>query len=376
MTFHRAALALLLISCLPPVSAQTATDQNKTDQNASDQKTTEPIQLPDSVAQGRLIRKVNPAYPPLARQARIQGTVVIGITITKTGDVENLQLESGHPMLAPAAVAAVRQWKYQPYLVNGDPVEVKTRVQVIFVLADSGINNATTPATDATGNRVRVSENIMRGLRIQEIDAAYPPLALKARIEGLVVLKEFVGKSGEVENLEIVSGDPLLAPAAIDAVKQWKYRPYVLNGEPLEVESLVRMNFTLLKKKEGSATDADLDALPKELVPEQTSPDETKSAAPSRIRVSSGVASQLLIRRVDPTYPPEARAKRIQGVVILQATIDPTGHVVELELISGDPLLAPAAIDAVRQWEYRPYLLNSQPLTVETKIQVNFTLED
>jgi TonB family protein len=361
MTYHRAALALFLISYLPQITAQTAT---------------EPIELSQGVAQGRLTRRVNPVYPPLARQARIQGTVVIGIIINKNGDVENLQVVSGHPMLAPAAVAAVRQWKYQPYLLNGDPVEVQTHVQVIFALADSGVNHVGTPAPDANVDRVRVSENVMRSFRIQEIDAAYPPLALKAKTEGLVVLKEFVGKSGDVENLEIVNGDPLLAPAAIDAVKQWKYRPYLLNGEPVEVESLVRVSFKLVKEKEGSATDADLDALPKELVPEQPDADQTNPAVPLRVRVSSGVASELLVRKIDPEYPPEARAQRIQGVVLLQATIDPTGHIAELQLISGHPLLAPAAIEAVRQWEYRPYLLNSKPVTVETKIQVSFTLED
>src|SRR5215472_12935020 len=95
------------------------------------------VRVSSGVSTGMLIRKVNPVYPPLARQARIQGQVVLQAQISKTGDIENLQLVSGHPMLAPAAIEAVKQWKYKPYLLNGEPVEVETTVQVNFSLAGS-----------------------------------------------------------------------------------------------------------------------------------------------------------------------------------------------------------------------------------------------
>jgi len=95
------------------------------------------VRVSSGVQSGLLVRKVQPSYPPLARQARIQGTVVLQAQISKTGDIENLQLISGHPMLAPAAIEAVKQWKYKPYLLNGEPVEVETTVQVNFSLAGS-----------------------------------------------------------------------------------------------------------------------------------------------------------------------------------------------------------------------------------------------
>jgi protein TonB len=93
-----------------------------------------------------------------------------------------------------------------------------------------------------------------------------------------------------------------------------------------------------------------------------------------RVRVSSGVAQGLLIRQVNPVYPPLAKTARVEGRVILQATIGKDGTVENLHLISGHPMLAPAAIDAVRQWRYKPYYLNSEPIEVETTITVNFTL--
>ncbi len=93
------------------------------------------VRVSSGVSTGLLVRRVNPSYPPLARQARIQGTVILQAEISKTGDIQNLRLISGHPMLAPAAIEAVKQWKYKPYLLNGEPVEVETTVQVNFTLA-------------------------------------------------------------------------------------------------------------------------------------------------------------------------------------------------------------------------------------------------
>ena len=92
------------------------------------------VRVSQGVTQGLLIRKVQPVYPALARQARIQGTVLLQAQISKTGDIENLQSISGHPMLVPAAIDAVRQWKYKPYILNGEPVEVDTQVTVNFTL--------------------------------------------------------------------------------------------------------------------------------------------------------------------------------------------------------------------------------------------------
>jgi len=87
------------------------------------------------MSEGDLIRKVQPSYPPLARNARIQGTVVLQAVISKQGTIENLRLLSGHPMLAPAAIDAVRQWRYRPYILNSEPVEVETQITVNFSLA-------------------------------------------------------------------------------------------------------------------------------------------------------------------------------------------------------------------------------------------------
>ena len=92
------------------------------------------VRVSSGVQQGNLVNKVTPIYPPIAKNARISGTVVLQAIISKTGVVENLHAISGHPMLIPAAVEAVKQWRYKPYYLNGEPVEVETTVSVIFSL--------------------------------------------------------------------------------------------------------------------------------------------------------------------------------------------------------------------------------------------------
>jgi len=95
-----------------------------------------------------------------------------------------------------------------------------------------------------------------------------------------------------------------------------------------------------------------------------------------RVRVAQGVAEALIVSKVQPDYPPLARQARIQGQIILKAQIDKKGDIVSLELVSGHPMLAPAAIDAVKQWKYKPYLLNGKAVAVETQITVNFALSE
>jgi TonB family protein len=319
--------------------------------------------IPPAGAQSSLIKKVNPVYPPLARQARIQGLVVLKIAINTSGDVQNLQLVSGHPMLAPAAIEAVKQWKYQPFLVDGEPANVTTTVQVSFTLAENnpptqqgGVLPMPGLAAENPGPEaavVRVSEGVMRSFRTEKVDPEYPPSARQQRIQGQVLLDVKIGASGEVENIKVISAHPLFAPPAIEAVKQWKYRPYLLNGNPVEVETKVSVSFTL-SDDQALVIDSPL--------------------PPQRVRVSSGVVSGLLVSKVNPIYPPDAREQAVQGVVVLQVEIDKEGNVQNVTLISGHPLLAPAAIDAVKQWKYTPYLLNGNPVNIDTQVQVNFTL--
>lgn len=87
------------------------------------------------LAEANLLHKVQPIYPPIARQARVQGAVELRAIISKNGTIENLVVVRGHPMLSASAIEAVRQWRYRPYLLNGEPIEVETEITVNFLLS-------------------------------------------------------------------------------------------------------------------------------------------------------------------------------------------------------------------------------------------------
>jgi TonB family protein len=106
----------------------------------------------------------------------------------------------------------------------------------------------------------------------------------------------------------------------------------------------------------------------------QTSADGRASTPPQRVRVSQGVTQGMSISKVAPIYPPDAKAARIQGPVVIGVIIGKDGNIQSEHLISGDSLLAPAAMEAVKKWKYRPYILNRNPVEVDTQITVNFTL--
>ena len=155
-------------------------------------------------------------------------------------------------------------------------------------------------------------------------------------------------------------------------------RPLSFNGRaiPTEVElrrhGIVRM-LAHLESLEAAEPIEESELQP----PADTVPDESDPlvvAAPTKFNVSQGVAVGMIQSNSPPIYPPEAKAAGITGTVVLRAVIGVKGRVTDLEVVSGPPALQQAAMDAVRSWQYRPYLLNGEPIEVNTQINVVFTL--
>jgi protein TonB len=103
-------------------------------------------------------------------------------------------------------------------------------------------------------------------------------------------------------------------------------------------------------------------------------PPPPKPTTPQRVKQGGNVTAALILTQTRPLYPPLARQARIQGNVVLHAIIDKDGKVAQLEVISGHPLLVQSALDAVKQWRYKPTLLNGDPVEVDTTITVTFTM--
>jgi TonB family protein len=110
---------------------------------AASQDTPAPVEVPAASLQKLLINRVAPVYPPLARQARIQGTVFLKVIVNKSGEIRDLEVISGHPLLVPSATEALRKWRYTPYEHDGEPIEVTTTIQVNFRIADKPRRAAT-----------------------------------------------------------------------------------------------------------------------------------------------------------------------------------------------------------------------------------------
>jgi protein TonB len=101
------------------------------------------------------------------------------------------------------------------------------------------------PPKVETPKRIKVGGQVQSALAISRPQPIYPPLAKQARISGTVRLEALISKQGTIESLRVIQGHPLLVQAALDAVRQWRYRPTVLNGEPVEVQTTIDVNFTL-----------------------------------------------------------------------------------------------------------------------------------
>ena len=132
-----------------------------------------------------------------------------------------------------------------PYIPGAIPGGTDPRGNQITMLLNSG-PRPEAPRNVAPANRgpVRIS-HMDEGLLVHRVTPAYPKIAMMAHQQGSVVLQATIGKDGTIQNLHVVSGPGLLITSAMEAVKQWRYRPYILNNEPVEVETQITVNFTL-----------------------------------------------------------------------------------------------------------------------------------
>jgi TonB family protein len=207
---------------------------------------------------------------------------------------------------------------------------------------------------DRPGQKIQTTEAIAMRNLTAAVAPQYPD-EMRKQVTGKVVLKILIDEDGKVQDATLLTGDIRLAEATITAVKQWTFRPYILNDQTVEVETTATVEYT-------------------DAPPYVATPAPPPMHLPQKLRVSQGAMESNLLHKVQPKYPQEAKSDHIPGDVILQATVDRDGAVRTLRLVYGTPVLAQAALDAVRQWKYRPYTLNGEPVEVETTIKIRFQL--
>ena len=175
-----------------------------------------------------------------------------------------------------------------------------------------------------------------------------------------VVLTLAISKSGVVHDATVLSGPASLRTAAVEAVKRRKFKQDAVNKSPGARQMTVAVTFAPGKTSAPEIQEAISAGVP-------------GCVYATTIRVSQYFMERRLLHRVDPVYPPGATPLGIDGTVFLRVRIDKDGNVFKAEKIRGPDVLETAAIEAVKQWKYQPFLLNGDPIEVETQVEIYFT---
>jgi TonB family protein len=355
----------------------------------------------------RLIKKVEPVYPEEARKAGIEGTVILKARTDIHGRITNIKVEkSANPLLDQVAVEALRQWVYEPAIIDGKPQTAEFDVNLRFALdkdkkgvvggvaggvvgrveggVEGGVKGGVRGGVEGgvkggvqggvvggveggvlgevqsdemekqkqeiEKDAVRAIGDIKRPKLIKTVWPVYPEIARQAKVEGVVILEIKTDEDGRVMATRVLRSVPLLDQAAIDAVKQWVYEPKLIDGKPRKILFTETVSFKLDEK-------------------------DVEEFSKGAVKVKDDIPPPELITRVDPVYPEVARQAGVAGAVILQVRTDVKGRVKDVMVLRSIPLLNKAAIDAVRKWVYEPLLIDGEPREAVFTVTVSFALK-
>jgi TonB family protein len=287
-----------------------------------------------------LIKRVSPEYPEDAKAARIQGTVRLTALLGKDGTVKNLELVSGHPMLVQAAMDAVKQWVYQPTLVNGQSVEVRTPIEVNFRLE----------TTESPTGVYRIGGGVSEPRVASKQEPQYSEEARIGRLQGTVTVSLVVGEDGTPRNIRVLKPVGLgLDEQALQAVEQWRFTPGEKDGKPVPVIATIEVNFRLM----DSGRHWHL----------------TRAA----FKPPEEVSLPTLIKT---TFPGDS-ASADAGAVVLTLDVDEQGLPVNIHVEkSSDAQSEEDVIMAVREWRFNPGLKDGAEVVVPVTLEFSFARKE
>lgn len=227
-------------------------------------------------------------------------------------------------------------------------------------------------SSDAFGGAFRIGGGVTAPQLIYRVEPKYPEEARKAGLEGTVVLDAVVDPDGMIHNMRVVrSLDPVLDENAMEAARQWKFRPGMKEGKPVAVAASIEVTFRRLDRPDvvQKANQAGTD----------TGAVESKTGTPAprgiTLLTGDGVVAPVLIHRVEPEYTEEARRAGVEGTVTLTVAIEPDGMIRNVRVIrSLNASLDQKAIEAVTQWRFKPGFKDGKPVTVNARIEISFRL--
>lgn len=362
----------------------------------------EPVRAIGEIKAPRLLKRMEPVYPEDARKARVEGVVILEATTDIYGRVQSIKVLRSIPMLDQAAMDAVRQWVYEPMIINGKPRGMIFTTTVTFVLEEGTIiskeyTTLTRGGIHLRGKPLRITSEIERPKMIKQVDAVYPQIARQARVGGTVIVEATTDIYGRVQDVKILRSIPLLDQAAVDAVKQWVYEPFLVNGKPREVSFTVAVVFDLEKDKDKAEVGGILGGVVGGVVGGVeggveggvkggveggvagaviSTEEQAQLMKLPPVKAGDSIKEPQKLKSVDPVYPEVAKKARIQGEVILEAETDIYGRVMNIIVLRSIPALDQAAIDAVRQWIYQPLIVDGKPRRAIFPVTVNFILNE
>ena len=214
-----------------------------------------PIRAVGPVNPPKLLKMVEPVYPEIAMQSKVEGVVICEATTDAAGRVVDVRILRSIPLLDQAAIDAVKQWVYAPMKINGKPVGVVFTVTARFSLDENKKKGRVAAIKvedkEFAKGAVKIEGELKPPRMTKEVQPVYPEKARQADVEGMVILSVRTDTSGKVENVRILRSVPELDQAAIDAVKQWEYEPLMIKGKAVEAVFTVTVRFVLKEKSKS-----------------------------------------------------------------------------------------------------------------------------
>lgn len=220
-------------------------------QESKEEKQSSIIRKSEGQLRPTATNRVAPEYPVDAKTNKVEGDVVVEVTISEEGNVINAKAISGDQVFIQPTLDAVKKWTFSPTKVNDKPTKVSGVLSFRFKLESP---NFSTPSkakqTDTlpTQTVIRRSEGVLRGIAVDKSYPTYPAEAKEQKVEGDVVIEVTIDEEGKVSSTRPVSGHELLKDVAEKAAKEWTFKPTSLDGKPVKVTGVITFRFLLDEK--------------------------------------------------------------------------------------------------------------------------------
>jgi TonB family protein len=327
------------------------------------------------------------AFMVLALVVALAGSYVVTVARAEAGAAVShaarvaspMELEAAAPLNTLIAAPAVREYRLKEPILMAQAeapaaAPVTSPAQAAPTPPPPPIEPTVPPPAvpSAPGGPVRVSAAVVAGMALSKPNPVYPAEAKAAHVQGAVILHAIISKQGTMEKLSVISGNGMLVASAMDAVKQWTYKPYLLNGQPVEVETSITVNYTFGDPNSmgrGSGTGIGNGS--------GLGPGSGDGYGTGVKQIGGGVKGPVPIYESEPEYTELARQDKVQGVVLVHLVVDEQGLPQHLHVSRGlGDGLNEKAVEAVRQYRFKPATENGKPVAVWLNVEVNFQLAD